>query len=130
MNSVAPMSNSDVFRKEAIRYWERRRIIYNLALMPPSLVGYAVASTVVFAGDLPKMHYVFLWFWLGLAALGANVCYSFAYALEFLFRSDELDSSWPELGRPAVFIGGTLLAMLLAGLGGVNIANMEFNHRF
>lgn len=36
------MRDYDAFRKTAIRYWERRRIFYNLALIFPALFGYCI----------------------------------------------------------------------------------------
>jgi hypothetical protein len=62
------------------------------------------------------------------SALGANVSYSVGYALEFLFGSDDPESNWLKQGRTLSFISGLLLAMLLALIGGSNIANMEWNH--
>ena len=61
-----------------------------------------------------------------LSAIGANVCYSFAYALEFLFGSDDPASRWLRFGRNVAFISGLILAMLLAAVGGRNIALMEY----
>ena len=34
------MRDFNKFRHIAIRYWERRRIIYNLALVPPAIFSY------------------------------------------------------------------------------------------
>ena len=61
-----------------------------------------------------------------MSAFGANVCYSFAYALEFLFGSDEPTSRWMRFGRTGTFVAGVLFAMLLALIGGRNIAGMEY----
>ncbi len=124
------MHDYQAFRHTAIRYWERRRIIYNLALVPPAFVGYAITDTLNYVGDPHQMHYGFLLFWVGMSAFGANVCYSFAYALEFLFGSVDPTSRWFRFGRTALFIGGILFAMLLALVGGRNIATMEFYHSF
>jgi len=115
-----------VFRKTAIRYWERRRIVYNLALVLPAFLGFAVADTLNYTGDPHKTHYEYVVFWLAMSAFGANVCYSFAYVLEFLFGSDEPTSRWLRFGRTSAFVGGVLFAMLLALIGGRNIADMEY----
>lgn len=114
------------FRQLALRYWERRRIIYNLALIPPAFVGYAVADTLNWVGDAHKTHYGFIVFWLAMSAFGANICYSFAYALEFLFGDDTPTSGWVRFGRTSAFVGGVLVAMFLALIGGRNIADMEY----
>jgi len=115
------MRDCHAFKKTAIRYWERRRIIYNLALVLPALLGYAIADTFNWVGDAHETRYEFVLFWLGLSAFGANICYSFAYALEFFF-GDTPTSRW----RTGAFVGGVLLAMSLAFIGGRNIANMEY----
>jgi hypothetical protein len=118
------------FRRAAIRYWERRRIIYNLALVPPSLFAYMLTAGVIYVGDPHQTHYYFLLFWFALSALGANICYSFAYALEFLCGSDDPTSRWLRFGRTTAFVGGVVFAMFLALIGGRNIAMMEFYGQF
>ena len=116
------------FKKTALRYWEWRRIIYNLALVPPALIGYALIDNLNWVGDPHQTHYSYILPLFALAAVGANVCYSFAYALEFLFASDDVTSRWLRFGRTMAFVGGVLFAMLLAFVGGWNIANMEWRH--
>ena len=122
------MRDFQAFRRTAIKYWERRRIIYNLALVLPGLVGYAVTDALNWAGDAHPIHYLYIVSLFVLSAIGANVCYSFAYALEFLFGSDDPASSWLRSGRTSAFVGGVLFAMLLALIGGGNIAQMEWNY--
>jgi hypothetical protein len=118
------------FKRAAIRYWELRRVFYNLALIPPSLLAYLFTMGLLWAGDDPDFHYEFLVVSFGLCALGANLCYSFAYVLEFIYGTDESDSRWLRYGRTTVFVGGLLFAIILALIGGRNIAEMEFHHRF
>jgi hypothetical protein len=120
------MRDYHALRHTAIRYWERRRIIYNIALVPASLFAYMLTAGLAYVGDPHPTLYGFLLFWFALSALGANVCYSFAYALEFLFGSDDPTSRWLRFGRTSVFVAGVLFAMLLALIGGRNIAMMEF----
>lgn len=124
------MSDYEAFRRRTIRYWERRRIFYNLALILPAFFGYALFAGVS-AGVGDQRHLgtgsvVLLFF---LSALGANICYSFGYALEFLFGSDAPDSSWLRFWRPVLIVLGTLFAMSLALAGGRNIAWMEYSFR-
>jgi len=122
------MNDYHAFRHSAVRYWERRRIFYNLALVLPAFFSYMLVAGVIYVGD-PHKSYVFYVLALFVAsALGANVCYSFAYALEFLFGSDDPASRWQRFGRTTLFIAGVLFAMLLALIGGRNIALMEFDH--
>ena len=123
------MRDYHAFRKTAIRYWERRRIVYNIALVPPSGLSYMLGAGVARVGDDYGWHPYYVVFLFALSALGANICYSFAYALEFLFGSDDPASRWLRFGRATAFVAGVLFSMLLALFGGRNIALMEFNFR-
>ena len=122
------MDNYSAFRRSAIRYWEKRRIFYNLALVLPALIGYGVTDVVNYVGDQHNSNNARLFVWFALSALGANICYTFAYALEFLFGNDDPASRWMIYGRTITFLGGLLLAVLLAFVGGWNIANIDFNY--
>jgi hypothetical protein len=122
------MRDFHAFRKSAVRYWERRRIIFNAALVLPALLGYGLADTLNWVGDPHQTHYTFIIPMFLVSALGANICYSFSYALEFLFGSDNPISRWQRYGRTTAFVGGVLFAMLLALIGGRNIADMEWSY--
>jgi hypothetical protein len=123
------MRDYSAFRHTAIRYWERRRIIYNVLLIPPSVLVYILVAGVSRAGDSYNWHpYLVLLLFL-VSALGANICYTFAYALEFLFGSDDPASRWLRSGRSTAFASGLMFAILLAALGGRNIALLEFYYR-
>ena len=124
------MRDFHAFRHTAVRYWERRRIIYNLALVPPALFGYMLTAGTAYVGDPHPTLYRFLLLWFLLSAIGANVCYSFSYALEFLFGSDDPTSRWLRFGRTTAFAGGVLFGMFLALIGGRNIAMMEYYEQF
>jgi hypothetical protein len=117
-------------RRTAIRYWERRRIIYNLALVPPAFFSYGFADVLNWAGDPHEGHYSYVLPLFALSALGANICYSFAYVLEFLFGSNDPTSRWMRYGRTTAFAGGVVFAMFLALIGGRNIAEMDWHHQF
>ena len=116
------------FRNQVIRYWELRRIIYNLALLLPAWFGYGFTDTLNWVGDSHETHYSYLLPLFVISGLGANICYSFAYALEFLFGSDDPTSRWMRYGRTIAFVGGVLFAVFLAFIGGRNIAEMEWYH--
>jgi hypothetical protein len=124
------MHDYDAFRKSAIRYWERRRIFYNLALILPALFGYVMyAGVSAGIGDRRNLGTGAVLSLFFASAIGANVCYSFGYALEFLFGSDAPDSGWLRFWRPLLIVLGTVFAMLLAVVGGQNIAVMEYSFR-
>ena len=120
------MRDHSAFKKSAIHYWEWRRIVYNLALVPPAFIGYGVTDTLNYVGDPHDFNYARLVVWFGLAAVAANICYTFGYALEFLFGSDDSASWWLKYGRTLAFVGGVLFAVILAFLGGREIADLDF----
>lgn len=123
------MHTSQAFRQWAIRYWERR-LLYNLALVPPALFSYFLCAGVsAGVGDLRHLSTISVIGLFLLSAFGANVCYTFVYVLEFFFRSDAPDSRWSRAGRTVALIAGTLFAMFLALIGGRNIATMEYGFR-
>jgi hypothetical protein len=117
------------FRRAAVRYWEKRRLWYNLALVLPAFLGYAPSVVSAGVGDRQHLGTAAVACLFLLSALGANICYSFAYALEFMFATEATDSSWLRFGRRLCFIFGTLFAMMLAFMGGQNIYYMEYYHR-
>jgi 4-amino-4-deoxy-L-arabinose transferase-like glycosyltransferase len=91
-----------------VRYWEVRRIWYNLALF--ALCVWWVVHT------WPHFEPALTWFNLGrmmiLAAI-ANVAYSTAYAVDavaFASLGEPARTRW----RTALFIAGTLFALLVA----------------
>lgn len=114
-------------RQSAIKFWERRRIIYNLALVPPSLLAYSLSAALARSGDDFGWHPFHAALLFGLSALGANLCYTFAYALEFLLGRGDPSSWWLRFGRSAAFFIGLAIAIALAFLGGRNIAILEFH---
>jgi hypothetical protein len=72
-------------KRSAVSYWERRRIIYNAALVLPALLGYGVTDTLNWVGDPHETHYSYIVTLFLVSAVGANICYSFVYVLEFVF---------------------------------------------
>jgi hypothetical protein len=120
------MNDFPSFRSSAIRYWERRRPLYNLALVPPTVLGYVLWSRweVGVARYLSDPVYVLLL--LVGSVLLANVCYTAAYAVEFLLGTDEPSSPWLRFGRFCTFLSGVSLGMFLALGGGQQIAYLEF----
>ncbi len=128
VNPHRSMRTSGAFRQSAVRYWERWRIAYNLALLAPAVLGYYLYAGVSGGvGDLRRIGAFEVMGLFLLSAIGANLCYSFGYALEFLFGTDAPESRWLRFWRPLVTVLGTFLAMLLAAVGGRNIAWMEYS---
>ena len=113
-------------RRAAVRYWEKRRIVYNLLLVPPSILSYNIAAISRGGGNdsLFTTPYALLLF--AMAAFGANTCYSFVYALEFWFGNCDPESSWNVAWRQIVLICGIILGIILAREGALEIAFMQY----
>lgn len=90
------------------RFWELRRLYYNLALFTVCLL-WVVLSWPHFRpaftlSTLPPLLVL---------ALLANLCYSAAYLLELPFLRPLFEKLWPRW-RLMVWVLGTLLAVVLA----------------
>lgn len=122
------MNDFPAFKRSAVTYWERRRLIYNVALVLPAWLGYEFTDMMNWVGDRHERYYGFTIPLLVVSVIGANICYTFAYALEFLRGSDDPSSSWLRQERTLCFVFGVLFAMLLALIGGRNIALAEWSY--
>ncbi len=93
---------------DALRYWEPRRLWYNLAL-----TGLAAAWVFLtwphFRHALTLQHVLQL---LVLAAL-ANLCYTAAYVVDIPMLQSPFGSKWRQW-RWGLWLIGTLLALLIA----------------
>lgn len=92
----------------AIRYWETRRLVYNLIL----------AALVVgqFASVWPRSRVVFQWeplLSLFILAVMANVCYSAAYLADIPMQYSAYRARWLNW-RGGLWIIGTLCASAIA----------------
>jgi len=92
----------------AIRYWERGRILYN-AVLAAIVIGYFVAnwpvSGVRFSFDLAQFLFV-------LAVL-ANIAYCAAYPVDVFVQMSSVRTAWLRFRR-ALFAVGLLLAAIVA----------------
>lgn len=104
-------------KRKAVAYWEKRRVVYNLLLVPPSWMAWEASSELTYhiddqtpasLGD-PQviLALVFLF-------VAANICYSFVYVLEFFFHTEGPKRFWPAPGRTIFLVLGCILGMCLA----------------
>jgi len=93
--------------REAIRYWERRRIGYNLALA--ALSGAWVALTWPHFRPAVVLPYLAELFSL---VLLANLCYCAAYLAEVLLQ--EISPAARQRWRLGIWVPGTLFALVIA----------------
>lgn len=94
--------------KDAIRYWEPRRLVYNLVLSGVTVAW--VAGTwphfraALTLSTLPPMAAL---------ALVANACYCAAYLVDIPFQRSSLGAIWKRR-RWGLWLMGTLFAIVLA----------------
>ena len=92
----------------AIRYWERARILYNVVL-------FAITSAV-FVANLPSsqdaLSFAFARQFFVYAVI-ANICYFAAYPVDLLVQASDFRGVWLR-HRWILFVVGTLFASVLA----------------
>ncbi len=104
--------------------------MYNLAMVPPAFLSFMMCGGIEAGlGAVPILSDAQVLRLFVFAAIAANVCYTFAYAFEFLFGADAPESCWARWGRTAALISGILVAIALAIFGGANIAMMQYGVR-
>ena len=112
---------------EAIRYWEKRRIVWNVLLVPPALLGYVLPAGIAAGiGDRAMLGWPEVLAMFCFAAVGANICYSFAYVVEFWIQGSGVEKEYRKYGRTLLFVLGSLLGIGLALMGGASIAQMRY----
>lgn len=92
--------------RDAINYWEARRLPYNLVLAGILVLWLAFATGL---GPVTRQDLLAL---VVLAVL-ANVCYSAAYLVDLSFGSSPWRKGWRRWGRLSLWIAGTLFALVL-----------------
>jgi hypothetical protein len=105
-SSIPPVSPEEPVRA-AMRYWEPRRLIYNLAL--------TAVVVVWITATWPHFEPAMSWFSLlrlCILALIANALYSAVYVVEFAMLGSSA-APWWSRGRFILWFAGTLLALLL-----------------
>jgi len=114
-------------KREAIKYRERRRWIFLALLVPPTVFFYFATSEVPAGiGDkrmLSDFQLVAAFFF---AFFGANVCYTFAYAVEFCFFGGPRYSGYLNSGRNLLFVVGCVFGIILAAGAARGIAFAEY----
>ncbi|RCS29965.1 hypothetical protein DEO45_07760 [Rhodanobacter denitrificans] len=108
LHAAPPHASLQDILGDAIRYWEVRRIAYNLAL------ALVVAGWVMMSwpGVLAGLRFQSVLALFVLAVL-ANVCYCAAYLVDIAAQYSPFRAAWRH-GRWALWLIGTLFAMTLA----------------
>lgn len=93
--------------RDAVDYWERRRVIYNLVLAAIA-VAWIVATWSRWSGSLTPRHLVAL----VVLALCANACFCAAYLIDIPMQAGPRKEAWRR-NRWMLWWAGMLLAILL-----------------
>jgi hypothetical protein len=104
-------SSSEAFRallSDAIRFWEMRRILYNLVLFAV-VVAWLVVTWPHFRPAITLTSLLLL----AVLALIANACYCAAYLVEIPMQKSALVGVWRRR-RWGLWLAGTLFAIVLA----------------
>jgi hypothetical protein len=108
---VPPKDSLGAFRgllADTLRFWELRRLIYNLLLV--AVVFAWVAGTWPHFRPMFELRSLLL---LAILALIANVCYCAAYLVDIPLQCSALGAVWRHW-RWTLWFAGMLLAILLA----------------
>ena len=112
-------------RKDALQYWEVRRLTYNGLLTLAALAGYKSLQALSPAFDDPIGLYPFeIAAAFVFAGIGANALYCFAYVPDLFMQLSDMREWWRR-SRWILFALGCLLGMGLAFVGGLAIADMQ-----
>jgi len=105
------------YRSEAIRYWERGRIIYLVVLAIVTLTTCLMTMDQgPFRAKGPFHDIGILFGWVA-AFVGANLCYSVVYLLEFLFMGTVLERLYRACRWVLLIVGcafGAALAFVMS----------------
>ena len=93
--------------REAARFWEPRRIVYNL-LLAGVVAAWVIVSWPHFRPAFSLQGLVFL----VVMALLANLCYCAAYLVDLPLQTSVQSAAWSRRVRLSVWVLGTLLAIL------------------
>jgi hypothetical protein len=105
--SIEPPGTFKANIMTAARYWEPRRIAYNLILAAVAVI-WLVSTWPHFSPGLTLKSLLIL---LVLAAI-ANVCYSAAYLADILLKFSNLHNLW-QRHKWSIWLTGTIFAVIL-----------------
>ena len=114
-----PSIPSNAKRASAVRYWESRRLGFNLMLVPPAVCGWlGYLSSTVGTHEIAMLAPGALIAPMIVAFVAVNLLYSAVYCLEFLLMCEEEAGYWFSRGRDLTFAAGCVTVFGLAFLGG------------
>ena len=114
-----------VNQREAVRYWEIRRLILNTLMVGAANLGWGIANSFnVGIDELPGARFSdpgiasdFCWVFVGL-----NLAFSVGYVGEYFFQTEPKKKFWPRPARTILFFILSLLSLGLAAKAGTRLA--------
>ncbi|MDD2890693.1 MAG: hypothetical protein PHE49_08660 [bacterium] len=97
--------------KQIIRWWEAKRLYYNLIMTVTGLLCVIIVLLVTGA-DLNRKEALSAMFFIIFYGISANVLYSSGWVIEILVRKNLKDTGIKKIG-PLFFITGTTISVLL-----------------
>lgn len=104
---MEPSNGTRSYLNDAIRFWEPRRIAYNLVLTVVTAGWFLLA----WSRFRPALHLQLLLALLALAGL-ANICYCAAYLVDLPLQYSSFQAAWRRRRR-WLWLAGMLLAVVL-----------------
>ena len=123
--ATVPEARSDPeFRQlEAVLYWELRRWLFNVVLVPAAYFDFVTGIPFLLPPSLPsQLGTTELLARIGVWVIGANAGYSLVYALDLLLGRHAKRSPWKRAGRGFALFAITTLAVILAAHAGRTLA--------
>jgi hypothetical protein len=117
MPSATFVSRVSGYVANGLRYWEPRRVVFNIVLCLV-VAGHLVAA---WPQSLTKLTFNTILGFFFLAVL-ANVCYCAVYIVDLFVQFSGLHAAWTK-GRIAILIVGTAFAAVIAHFFAMNIFN-------
>mgnify|MGYP005870232821 CR=1 FL=1 len=99
------MTNSEF--RSSIKWWEKKRLIYNIFTLLGGLICVFLRSGVP-NGVSSYQNFLIIFFWL----FGANIFYTFGWSFEFLLNHYFKTNFWNNNVRKLIFILGTIFSFL------------------
>lgn len=106
-NGPHPSGLREIFA-DAIRYWEKLRITYNL-ILTVVVIAWFILTWPHFRAALNDPHSLLL---LAILGILANICYSAAYLVDVPMQHSSFQSVWRR-GRWGGWLTGMVLAIVI-----------------
>lgn len=114
-------------RWPTVVYWEKRRVVFNLVVIAATTTIYQLRVAVsAGVGDTRYLSDLQVGALFIVAWLGANLCFSFVYAMEFLFGLSESPRAWVRSLKPVILIAGCAIGVYLSPSVARDIGGSEY----